>query len=176
MKKIIYLTLSVFIFISCKNDDSLNSNYEANNMTFNKHVQTFKNHFLKGFETKNLDLMAEMYADSLKWNGPNEAGDDWGKKEISDVFGFYIDNFDKIELKDQLYFGGTVYAAQGKPSSDPNYIRVVGTWNSTHKATGVVTKTKWHTVMWFNEDGKVYKGSDWMDVSGIEKQIAREME
>jgi len=30
--------------------------------------------------------------------------------------------------------------------------------------------------MWFNEDGKVYRGSDWMDVAGIEKQIAREIE
>ena len=176
MKRNIVLILSIMLIVSCQTDNAKDSNYEANNMIFSKHVDTFKNHFLKGFETKNIELMLEMYSDSLYWNGPNEGGDDWGKKEISDVFSFYIENFDKIELKDQLYFGGTVYSAQGNPSSNPDYVRVVGTWHSTHKETNVETKTKWHAVMWFNEDGKVYRGSDWMDVAGIEKQIARGIE
>jgi hypothetical protein len=30
--------------------------------------------------------------------------------------------------------------------------------------------------MWFNEDGKVYRGSDWMDVASLEGQISRQLE
>ena len=174
MKKIIFLTLSLVFFFSCENSVTTDKNYEANNTIFNNHVNTFKNHFLKGFETNNLDLMLEMYSDSLIWNGPNEAGVDWGKNEISDVFSFYLENFEQIELKNQLYLGGSVYRADAEPSSNPDYLRVVGTWHSTHRETGILTKTKWHAVMWFDKDGKVYRGSNWMDVSGIEKQIARQ--
>ena len=50
MKKKIGLILSMIFIISCQNDNVKNSNYEANNMIFSKHVDTFKNHFLKGFE------------------------------------------------------------------------------------------------------------------------------
>lgn len=112
MKRKIGLILSIMLIVSCENNNATNSNYEADNMIFNKHVDTFKNHFLKGFETKNTELMLEMYSDSLYWNGPNEGGDDWGKKEISDVFSFYIENFDKIELKDQLYFGRRFFSTK----------------------------------------------------------------
>jgi hypothetical protein len=176
MKKIIYTILCAAFLISCENVNPSDGEYQSNNKIFNTHVDTFKNHFLKGFETNNLDLMLEMYSDSLKWNGPNEGGVEWGKNEISNVFSFYLENFEQIELKNQLYFGGSVYRTDAAPSDDPNYVRVVGTWHSTHKETSVVTKTKWHAVMWFDKDGKVYRGSDWMDVAGIEKQIARQME
>jgi hypothetical protein len=29
--------------------------------------------------------------------------------------------------------------------------------------------------MWFNEDGKVYRGSDWMDVASLENQVLRQL-
>ena len=78
MRRNIVLILSIMLIVSCQTDNAKDSNYEANNMIFSKHVDTFKNHFLKGFETKNIELMLEMYSDSLYWNGPNEGGDDWG--------------------------------------------------------------------------------------------------
>jgi len=52
MKRKIGLILSIMLIVSCENNNATNSNYEADNMIFNKHVDTFKNHFLKGFETK----------------------------------------------------------------------------------------------------------------------------
>ena len=176
MKKLIYSLLSVFFVLACNTIKESTPNNEVNKKRFTKHVETFKNHFLKGFETNDLNLMLEMYADSLSWNGPIEGGVEWNKSDISAVFSNYLENFEDIELTKQLYFGGSVYSAQGEPSSDPDYVRVVGVWSTKHKESGVLTSTKWHSVMWFNEDGKVYRGTDWMDVSGIENQVKKGLE
>lgn len=174
MKKIVYLLAILFVIYSCAETTSTNSAYDENNEIFNTHVETFKNHFLKGFEEENLELMLSMYADSLSWDGPNEGGVSFNKSDLSGVITSYLENFDDIKLNNQLYFGGSVYSNPMEPFEDPNYIRVVGTWTNTHTATGVPTTLKWHAVMWFNEDGKVYRGTDWMDVSSLESQIMRQ--
>lgn len=175
MKNFYYLLTIVLTFTSCLQQSDTTSEFEKNNAVFNSHVTTFKNHFLKGFEEENLELMLSMYADSLSWDGPNEGGLPFTKSDISDVISNYLDNFDNIKLNDQLYFGGSTYANPMEPFSNPNYIRVVGTWTNTHTETGLPTTLKWHAVMWFNEDGKVYRGSDWMDVSSLENQILRQL-
>ena len=173
MKKLIFLFIAMMI-ISCNETNQNDTAYAENNQIFNTHVETFKNHFLKGFEEENLELMLSMYADSLSWDGPNEGGVTFNKSDLSDVITNYIENFDNIKLNNQLYFGGSVYSNPMEPFDDPNYIRVVGTWTNMHTATGVPTTLKWHAVMWFNEDGKVYRGTDWMDVSSLESQIMRQ--
>ena len=161
MKKIT-LTLVAAVLLSCNEPTHQQTDFAKNNEIFNKHVETFKNHFLKGFEEENVELMLAMYDDSISWDGPNEGGVAFSKEDLSEVFINYIENFDDIQLNDQLYFGGSVYANPMEPFSDPNYIRVVGTWTNVHTATGLPTTLKWHAVMWFNEDGKVYRGTDWI--------------
>ena len=173
MKKIFYLIPALFILHSCTETNSTSSVLEENNEIFDTHVETFKNHFLKGFEEENLELMLSMYADSLSWDGPNEGGVTFNKSDLSGVIQNYLENFDDIKLNNQLYFGGSIYSTPMEPSNDPNYVRVVGTWTNTHTASGAPTTIKWHAVMWFNEDGKVYRGTDWMDVSSLEDQIMR---
>lgn len=171
MKKTIFLLIFAMTLMSCNQESKSNAEYEANNAIFLKNVETFKNHFLKGFETKNLDLMMEMYADSLVWDGPNAGGVKFNKEDLSKTLTNYLENFNDIKLNNQLYFGGSVYASPMKPFSNPNYIRVVGKWTNTHIESGVPTSLKWHAVMWFDNDGKVYRGTDWMDVSSLESQI-----
>ena len=175
MKKIT-LTLVAAVLLSCNEPNHQQADFAKNNEIFDTHVETFKNHFLKGFEEENVELMLSMYADSISWDGPNEGGVTFSKEDLSEVFINYIENFDDIKLNDQLYFGGSVYANPMEPFSDPDYIRVVGTWTNVHAATGIPTTLKWHAVMWFNEDGKVYRGSDWMDVASLEGQISRQLE
>ena len=170
------LLLVAAIALSCNQPTLQQTDYENNKQIFNTHVETFKDHFLKGFEEENLELMLSMYADTLSWDGPNEGGVTFTKEDLSGVISNYLENFDEIKLNDQLYFGGSVYANPMEPFDDPNYIRVVGTWTNIHTESGVPTTLKWHAVMWFNEDGKVYRGSDWMDVSSLEGQISRQLE
>lgn len=176
MKKTIYFLLGCALLWSCNPQQETAAKYEENNALFLKNVDTFKNHFLKGFATENKELMLEMYADSLEWNGPNEAGIPFNKEDIGEVFDNYFENFDDIQLNNPLFFGGSIYSTPMEPSDNPNYLRVVGTWTNKHTASGATTSLKWHVVMWFNEDGKVYRGSDWMDVSSLENQISRQME
>ena len=173
MKKSLLFIITIIVIYSCSESSSNRSEFEANNQIFNNHVETFKNHFLKGFEEENLELMLSMYADSLSWDGPNEGGVTFNKSDLSGVIQNYLENFDDIKLNNQLYFGGSIYSTPMEPSNDPDYIRVVGTWTNTHTASGAPTTIKWHAVMWFNEDGKVYRGTDWMDVSSLENQIMR---
>lgn len=49
MKKLIFLFIAMMI-ISCNETNQNDTAYAENNQIFNTHVETFKNHFLKGFE------------------------------------------------------------------------------------------------------------------------------
>jgi hypothetical protein len=71
------------------------------------------------------------------------------------------------------YWGGSYYSEVGESTSEPNGVRVYGTWTGTHTATGAITYNKWYAVIAFNEDGKVVMFSDWMDVSGMQAQIEK---
>ena len=81
MKKLIFLFIAMMI-ISCNETNQNDTAYAENNQIFNTHVETFKNHFLKGFEEENLELMLSMYADSLSWDGPNEGGVTFNKSDL----------------------------------------------------------------------------------------------
>ena len=54
MKKLIFLFIAMMI-ISCNETNQNDTAYAENNQIFNTHVETFKNHFLKGFEEENLE-------------------------------------------------------------------------------------------------------------------------
>ena len=69
------------------------------------------------------------------------------------------------------YWGGSYYSEVGESTSEPNGVRVYGTWTGTHTATGATTYNKWYAVIAFNEDGKAVMFSDWMDGSGMQAQI-----
>ena len=65
---------------------------------------------------------------------------------------------------------GSLYS-EGETNTEPNVMRVYGTWTSVHSATGAKTGTKWYGVLNFNDDNKIATFSDWMDVNGIQVQI-----
>ena len=79
MKKIT-LTLVAAVLLSCNEPTHQQADFAKNNEIFDTHVETFKNHFLKGFEEENVELMLSMYADSISWDGPNEGGVTFSKE------------------------------------------------------------------------------------------------
>ena len=89
------LTLVAVVLLSCNQPTRQQTDFAANNEIFNTHVATFKNHFLKGFEEENVELMLSMYADSISWDGPNEGGVTFSKEDLSEVFINYMENRSK---------------------------------------------------------------------------------
>ena len=52
-------------------------------------------------------------------------------------------------------------------SSNPNSLRVYGLWTATHSDSGDEVQFKWFALIDFNEEGKIVKISDYMDVTGV---------
>jgi hypothetical protein len=173
MKNIIII-IAAILFVSCNNatkivnDSGVTEEQEA---VFERNVNAFKNGIVKGFKEENVDISMDMFADSLKWNNPEaRLGESKSYQDLKDVLTFYIENFDDITFKDDVYFGGSLYSSN-KPSDSPNAVRVFGNWNTVHTESQAKIEHKWMAILWFNEDGKAYRFSDFFDVSGLALQI-----
>ena len=65
--------------------------------------------------------------------------------------------------------GGSTFSSRESMglSSNPNSLRVYGLWTANHSDTGNEVQFKWFALIDFNEDGKIVKISDYMDVTGV---------
>ena len=98
------------------------------------------------------------------------------KEGIGEAIQWYYNNFNDVIFHEGIgltreksngFFGGSVY-----PQNDnPNVVAVYGTWTPTHIETGKKIFNKYHTVLEFNEAGKIVYASDFWDVSGIQVQL-----
>ena len=174
MKNIITIIVAI-LFMSCNNTTTISNDSgvsEEQKAIFERNVNTFKNGIVKGFKEENVGVSMEMFADSLKWNNPEAilGGESKSYQDLKDVLTFYMENFDNITFKDDVYFGGSLYSSN-EPSDSPNAVRVFGNWNTVHTESQAKIEHKWMGILWFNEDGKVYQFSDFFDVSGLALQI-----
>ena len=174
MKNIITIIVAI-LFMSCNNTATIINDSgvsEEQKAIFERNVNTFKNGIVKGFKEENVGVSMEMFADSLKWNNPEGilGGEPKSYQDLKDVLTFYMENFDNITFKDDVYFGGSLYSSN-ELSDSPNAVRVFGNWNTVHTESQAKIEHKWMGILWFNEDGKVYQFSDFFDVSGLALQI-----
>lgn len=176
MKNIIII-IAVTLFVSCINDSGttiINDSgvTEEQEAIFERNVNAFKNGIVKGFKEENIDISMDMFADSLKWNNPEAilGGESKSYQDLKGVLTFYMENFDDITFKDDVYFGGSLYSSN-EPSDSPDAVRVFGNWNTVHTESQAKIEHKWMAILWFNEDGKAYQFSDFFDVSGLALQI-----
>jgi limonene-1,2-epoxide hydrolase len=150
--------------------------------TFNNKVETLRS-FLKAHSDENLDAQSNMMADTLKWSPPAYNGNKWlGKEEMLTALKGYHDNFENIKytegiaLQDSIVNG--VYAGSVFPkasaTTDPNAIRLYGTWHAKHSESGKDIGVKWYAIGWVNEAGKIAQWTEYFDVNGLAVQIAEE--
>ena len=143
---------------------------------FDRNVATIKAVF-QGFIDNDLDAQMDLYADDVKLSLAQYNGNVLIDKEgIREIFKFFHDSFKDIIFHEGMgltreksngFFGGSVY-----PQNDnPNVVAVYGTWTPTHIETGKKIFNKYHTVLEFNEAGKIVYASDFWDVSGIQVQL-----
>ena len=143
---------------------------------FDRNVATIKAVF-QGFIDNDLDAQMDLYADDVKLSLAQYNGNVLIDKEgIREIFKFFHDSFKDIIFHEGMgltreksngFFGGSVY-----PQNDnPNVVAVYGTWTPTHIETGKKIFNKYHTVLEFNDAGKIVYASDFWDVSGIQVQL-----
>tara|TARA_B110000003_G_scaffold109854_1_gene112449 strand:- start:6538 stop:7104 length:567 start_codon:yes stop_codon:yes gene_type:complete len=182
MKNLLLITAIIFSLNACQTPPSSTS--EEDKETFKRHYTAFLDHHVKGFATEDLELVASYMADSVQWSPPVWNNNTMiGKKEMLSVVQNYFDEFDNLTFlpgdggidSKGAFWGGSYYSEVGEETSEPNGIRVYGTWTGTHTASGATINNKWYAVISYNKDGKVVMFSDWMDVSGMQAQIAEHM-
>jgi len=175
MKKILFVFILGCI-LSCGNDIIIDNTATKDNSkdieTFNSHVKSIQDKLIKGFKTEDHDLIMSVFADTIKWNGPNKKllNETSPYNEVSEAIKGYLATYENHNLKDVGYVGGNIYNSSMKPNSNPNNIRVYGNWHHTHSESGVDVSHKWFAVARFNEDGKIYRFNDFFDVTGFLQQ------
>ena len=132
---------------------------------------------MQGFADEDLDAQLGLMADDIQWNPAQYNGNVLvNKAGIREAIQWFYDNFKDIVFHEGIgltreksngFFGGSVY-----PQNDnPNVVAVYGTWTPTHIETGKKIFNKYHTVLEFNDAGKIVYASDFWDVSGIQVQL-----
>ena len=186
MKKLLLIFLSAIIF-SCTTEVKEELNAVNNEAAFNKNVQTFMD-FTTAFGDEDIDGVMNLFADSALWSPPEYNSYEWlNKDELKVALTNYMNAFDNLKFTPGInlpggnlvdgFWGGSRYRSDGNEntsslsSSNPNNIRVYGTWSSTHTESGKETFSKWYAIVNFNDSGKIVRFNDWFNVDGLQVQI-----
>lgn len=139
--------------------------------------------FYKAHEAENIESLANMLSDTLQYSPPQYNGNQWlGKDDLMAALKNYHENFDNIRFTPGVitpnvteggYWSGSVFP-EATATTAPDNIRVYGTWNATHTATGKEIGVKYFALIVVNDEGKIAMASDYFDVNGIAAQIAAE--
>ncbi len=156
---------------------------DENKAKFEDQINTFRT-FTQAFHDEDINQLMSVVTDSIQWsppeyNGGVTVGYDGFKAAVLN----YFDNFDDITFNeaegligsDNAYWSGSLYSS-GETNTDPNVMRVYGTFSCLHTETGATVYNKWYAVLAFNDDGKIATFSDWFDVSGMQTQIEKFVE
>ena len=175
--KNIFILFVLTLIIACE-APAPSSVSNENVAKFEQQIEAFET-FTKGFYNEDIDELMSVVADSVQWSPPQyNGGELLGYEDFKAAGQYYFDNFDEITFNpgdgligsDYAYWSGSLYS-QGETNTEPNVMRVYGTWKSTHTETGASVYNKWYGVINFNEDNKIATFSDWMDVNGMAVQI-----
>lgn len=177
MKKVLFLlSISMIAFSACAPAPQSGPT-AAQKATFKKHVETFQI-WKKSHELEDVDMFMDILSDSLQWSPPNYEGKILGKNELRTALSeVYFPLFDSINFNEgeglpypdaPAYWGGSVFSSREDMalSYDPNSLRVYGLWTANHTVSATPIQFKWFALIDFNEDGKIVRFSDYMDVTG----------
>ena len=171
MKNFIFFSTLVYFF-SCSGPENHIKDNPVDKETFDSNVLLFQNKFVKGFEIEDHTLIMSLFADSVKWTGPDKKllNQSSTYKELSDAIKGYLALYEDHSFKNAAYAGGNTYRYDTKISSSPNNVRIYGNWYHTHSESDKEVTHKWFAVLGFNKDGKVISVNDFFDVTGFLSQ------
>lgn len=174
MKKL-SLLLSIIILSCNQQVEKTDDNSAANQAKFEQAVATWKI-FPEGIAERDLDKVMSIFADSLKWYGPDQKTSDAyaGKADLRTALEGYLSVYSESSFKNGTYYGGNLYSMQDDVSDNPNATRIYGDWHHTHTESGTKVSHKWMAVLMFNEDGKAHTFMDYFDVGGFQVQHLQE--
>lgn len=175
MKKLLVFLIGLGFLLSCDQSQISDGIDQKKKDTFDRNVSTIKE-MLNGFYEENSNKFMSVFADSVKWSGPDQINlDDYESKEVLETaLNGYMALYDNHELRDIKFFGGSIYSENGESSDSPNTVRVYGNWHHTHTESQVDVTHKWVGILWFDEDGKIYQFNDFFDVGGFLRQHIKE--
>ncbi|MGB2475826.1 MAG: hypothetical protein ACPIB2_03975 [Flavobacteriaceae bacterium] len=170
-----FLFVSALIFTSCNQTES--GPTAEQKMIFKQQLEIFEV-YKKSHEEEDIEMFKNILSDSLQWSPPNFDGKILGKTDILTALEeVYFPLFDNIKFNEGVglpydnppaYWGGSSFSSNEELaySNNPLSLRVYGVWTANHTASGTPVQFKWFALIDFNEDGKIVKMSDYMDVSG----------
>jgi len=171
MKKFILL-FSIVYFFGCSYPEKQVNDNSMDEKIFNSNVISFQDKFIKGFENEDHTLIMSLFADSVKWTGPDKKllSQSSSYVEVSDAIKGYLALYENHSFKDAGYAGGNTFRYNAKTSSSPNGVRIYGNWYHTHSESKKEVTHKWFALLRFNKDGKVFSINDFFDVTGFLSQ------
>lgn len=186
-KKLISLiALSLVVVVACKEaapsgqSDAVEQSESPDYAAFDKKVAVIRS-FFKAHCDEDLEAQRSLISDTLKWSPPDYNGNQWlGKEDLLAALKGYHDDFENIKYAEGIvmpdstangFWSGSVFPAVNA-SSDPDVIRVYGTWTAIHTESGKEIGVKFFNLSSVNEDGKIVQSSDYFDVNGLAAQIA----
>ena len=187
MKYLVNLTFLLFILVSCNQNAPDTSAFDDGLALFEKNKAIADKTF-NLFIAKDIDGVMNLFADSALWSPPEYNSYEWlSKDELKVALTNYMNAFDNLKFTPGInlpggnlvdgFWGGSRYRSDGNEntsslsSSNPNNIRVYGTWSSTHTESGKETFSKWYAIVNFNDIGKIVRFNDWFNVDGLQVQI-----
>ena len=167
MKKLLLLLFSVHFFC-CSSPENKVENNSSDKETFDSNVRSFQTKFIKGFENEDHGLIISLFADSVKWTGPDKQllNQISSYNELSDAIKGYLALYENHSFKNAIYAGGNTFRYDAKTSSSPDNLRIYGNWYHTHSESKKEVTHKWFALLKFNKDGKVTRINDFFDVTG----------
>ncbi len=149
---------------------------------FNQKVAAIRS-FLQAHCDEDITTQSNMVADTFQWSPPQYNGNQWlGKEEYVAALQSYHDNYENITFTEGIVtpdstangvWAGSIFP-EGTATSEPNAIRVYGTWSATHSATGKEIGVKWFGISWLNDDNQLAQMTEYWDVHGLAAQIAEQ--
>ena len=171
MKKIVFFTLVLCVFISCnesaKTDDTTATSSDTTSKTSDAKALYEKNLAslragITAFENENMDDWAATVADDAVWNSPAYGAKPASKEDWKKALTAYTTDWDSLKLVNPIFLPGIDSITHEFDGS----VRYYGNWEGVHKS-GIKTSVNFYGTYEFNKDGKVRDGSDFFDVGGL---------
>jgi len=181
------IMLAVLVLFGCKEKEqetemAVNESEAPDYASFAKKVAIVRA-FYQAHTDEDLEAQKAMLSDTLKWSPPDYNGNKWlGKEDYVTALKGYHDAFENIKYAEGIvmpdstvngFWSGSVFPEQNA-NSDPNVIRVYGTWTAIHSESGKEIGVKYFNLTTINEDGKLVQSSEYFDVNGLAVQIDAE--
>ena len=183
MKRILFI-FSLVLIISCESPTN-NGVSEENQAKFEQQIESFRT-FTEGISKKDLELTMSVISDDIQWSPPvYNGGETIGYDGFVEALKGYIETFDYVQFLEgegpnlgpalsadanTAFWSGSLYSS-ATPTDDPSGLRVYGVWKWKHTESGAEGGNKWYGLINFNEEGKIYGFSDYMDYHGMQVQI-----